>query len=78
MLGYIVSQITKGFVKQQPRIVYIFDYKMFHQEASVETIKKGFVWSCHIFNLMSCGILTLFTFNTFKQSVLPSTMYNFK
>ena len=28
-LGYIVSQI----------IVYIFNYKMFHQEASVETIK---------------------------------------
>ena len=29
---------------RQPHVVYIFNYKMFHQEASVETIKK-IIWS---------------------------------
>jgi len=33
-LGYIVSLMLLNL-----EIVYIFNYKMFHQEASVETIK---------------------------------------
>ena len=41
-LGYIVSLI-------QPRVVYIFKVKMFHQEASVETFNLKCV-SCNVIN----------------------------
>ena len=32
---------SRGFVKQYNRVVYIFKFKMFHQEASLETIKMN-------------------------------------
>ena len=37
---YIFLYLVKIFkICETMRLVYIFDYKMFHQEASVETIK---------------------------------------
>ena len=34
-------RVSLSLSHRQPYVVYIFNYKMFHQEASVETIKRS-------------------------------------
>ena len=67
-LGYIVSlilsnlghvfrfRIVSRLTMRKPRVVYIFTVKMFHQEASVETIKLSFNNYIEQKNSVTCGL----------------------
>ena len=79
-LGYIVSQIPLNLghvfrfriVSRMCRVVYIFNYKMFHQEASVGTIKM-IKTACltelteYYFNVLVFIVVHIFNYKIFHQ-----------